>query len=190
MDTLLSSLRRAVRESESRSFPSEGLERAMASLGKAPRFEDEELEDLVESSYGNRRTFVLLAALFPAIDVTGDYHLDHIWPKSRFTPAKLRKAGLEPDAIELFRARVNLAPNLQLLSGPENESKSSRTPASWLAESIGEDDHRSAYLDRHLLPVLSDDIHDFPKFYEERRSMLLERIRGVLADGLKAPAHL
>lgn len=185
LDTLLARLRRGIRDNPGPAFPVEALEKEMAALGKSPTFDVEELEDLVELPFGNRRVFVLLALLYPGIDVNGDYHVDHVYPRAVFTKKNLRDAGLGNDEVEDYRTKVNLLPNLQLLEGSENQSKQAVLPHTWVAEAITDAQHRQEYLDRHDLHDLGTSLTDFGAFYDARRSRLMARLK----DLLRRPTH-
>jgi hypothetical protein len=63
LDTLLAALRRAIKEATNPGFPVTALEKEMAVLGKSLAFGSEEIDDLVETPYGNRRVFPLLGLL-------------------------------------------------------------------------------------------------------------------------------
>ena len=116
-------------------FPSAKLEAAMRARGKSLTFEEEEFQDLVESK---DRTFALLALVFPVVDLrTAKFHIDHIFPKSRFSSQRLRKAGVSDDDIPGFQDRADRLPNLQLLVDEINESKSAKLPKQWMDETFG-----------------------------------------------------
>ncbi|MFO7962071.1 MAG: DUF262 domain-containing protein [Nitriliruptoraceae bacterium] len=180
LDTLLARWRRVIRENPGPKFPVEALEKEMATLGKSPTFDIEELEDLVELPFGNRRVFVLLALLYPGVDVNGDYHVDHIYPRKVFSKRTLRDAGLDAEQVEDYRTKVNLLPNLQLLEGPENQSKQAVLPHEWVADAISDDQHRHEYLDRHDLHELGSSVTDFAAFYDARRTRLMARLEDLL----------
>lgn len=99
LDTLLSRLREALRSS-SGGFPTEQLEAAMTVLGKSLRLEDAEIDELLESRYGRPRTFATLAMLYPGLDLTQAFHVDHIFPRRRFTRHQLAKAGVPADRVD------------------------------------------------------------------------------------------
>ncbi|WP_155723617.1 hypothetical protein [Gluconobacter oxydans] len=44
-------------------------------------------------TYGDKRIFPLLSLLFPFVDMRNQFHIDHIFPISRFSKIKLRQAG-------------------------------------------------------------------------------------------------
>lgn len=184
LDTLLNRLRRAIRQGNGSVFPVDLLEQEMAGLGKAPRFEREELDHLVELAFGDARVFVLLALLYPGINVTGDYHIDHIYPRALFHKRHLRQAGVPEDEMPDYRERMDLLPNLQLLEGPENQSKQDRLPATWLEEQISDPAQREEFRARHDLHELGEGMLDFPAFYEARRQRLEAKLHDLLGEGV------
>ncbi|MHB8762845.1 MAG: DUF262 domain-containing protein [Deferrisomatales bacterium] len=181
LDTLLTLLRDTIEAHGQARFPVDELEAAMARRGKALVFEDEELEELVELKYGEPRTFALLSLLFPFVDFGNHFHVDHIFPRAHFTKPRLRKAGLSEDEVESCQEMRDGLANLQLLDGAANISKQQSLPAEWLATMYPDDDRRASYRDKHLLGQVPDEILDFPKFFEERKARLRERVGALLA---------
>ena len=180
LDTLLTLLRETIQQHGQESFPVEALEAAMARRGKALSFEDEELEELVELRYSDRRSFALLSLLFPFVDLNNQFHVDHVFPRARFTRPKLRKVGLSEDKIDSYvKMRDGLA-NLQLLDGAANVEKQAKQPATWLGEMYADADSRANYCDRHLLGDVPESIAEFDAFYAQRRARLHARIAGLL----------
>ena len=54
----------------------------MAKRGKSLLFGEEEIDELVEMRYGDKRLFALLSLLFPFVDVTNHhFHIDHVFPE-------------------------------------------------------------------------------------------------------------
>ena len=177
LDSLLTALRSIIDTHGSETFPSANLEAAMRARGKSLKFEEEEFEDLVESK---DRTFTLLALLYPFVDLqSSKFHIDHIFPKSRFSSRRLRLAGVADDDVSVFQDRADRLPNLQLLVGEANESKSDTLPKQWIGETL----HAQAateYAKRHDLGVVPADMKGFNVFYEARRDRLLGRLRQLL----------
>lgn len=181
LDTLLTALRKAIKEDHSNGFPISRIERDMARQGKSLVFEDEEINDLVDMRYGDRRLFALLSLLFDFVDLRNSFHIDHIFPRSSFTERKLEQAGVTGDTMEIIGLRDGLA-NLQLLEGRENvEDKRAKMPAEWLAVKYHDDlKSRQDYKDRHMLGDVPDSVVGFRDFYEARRARLRERIEELL----------
>ena len=126
--------------------------------------------------YGDRRLFALMALLFPFVDLRNRFHIDHVFPKSRFTPPQLRTAGVSEDKIETFIDYANRLGNLQLLDGDLNSEKQAKLPAEWLDEHCKDTQARQHYCEQHCLGDVPREIADFAEFYEARRERLQKRI--------------
>ena len=178
LDTLLTALRQVIGRSPS-SFPASELRETMRSRGKSLAFDDDEVDDLTEMRYGDKRTFSLLSLVFPHLDLRQHFHIDHVFPKSRFTPARLRDLGFSEDESARLRDLADRLPNLQLLPGHENLQKRAMLPADWLAN-FASDDLRRSYAETHLLGDVPEHLDGFESFYEARRQRLKERVIELL----------
>lgn len=177
-DTLLAALRGVIDTHGADRFPAEHLEAEMRARGKSLTFEDEELEDLVESK--DHRTFALLSLLYPFLDFRNNqFDIDHIFPKSRFSARHLRGAGLADNDIREFQDRADRLPNLQLLASVENQSKSDQLPRQWITDTL-DAQAASAYVARHDLGDIPADMTGFGAFYEARRDRLRDKLRRLL----------
>lgn len=185
LDTLLSSIRRAINENGQNGFPLDKIETEMTRLGKSLRFQTEELEDLLSLEYGKARTFTVLALLYPGVDVRNEFHVDHVFPRSRFTKRRLAEAGIEARAIDDFIARRDRLPNLQLLPGPDNVQKQQTLPSDWIDQRFPSEGPRGLYLSSNDLDGLPSDLSGFLEFYETRRAVMMTR----LASMLRSPAN-
>ena len=175
IDTLLVTLRRVVREHGDSAFPLDELQSAMSL-----RFDGEEIEDLVATQYGKGRTFPLLALLYPGVNVRNEFHVDHVFPRSRFTPKRLSEAGVAADDIPEFIDRVNGLPNLQLLEGPVNVSKQSTLPLTWAEAQHPDADQRGLYFAGHDLDGLPADMSGFIDFFDRRQGLMVDRLSSLL----------
>jgi hypothetical protein len=181
LDTTLRTARTTITAQQDR-FPVDALDTAFARIGKSLRFEDEELDEMLDETYGHRLTFSVLALLYPHVDFNNRFHEDHIFPRSRFTSKRLREAGVPEDQIEAFRDSVDRIANLQLLEGTPNQEKSAKLPAEWLKEYCPTLDARAVWAERNYVDDLPDQITGFLAFYERRRAKMkakLARILGV-----------
>ena len=156
----------------------------MAQRGRVLEFTQEEIEDLADTGFGDGRLFALLTLLFPFLDLRNRFHVDHVFPASRFTPAHLRNSGIGDEPIETFRDSANRLGNLQLLDGDVNNEKRAKMPSEWLTEHFPDPQTRKAYCDRYFLGEVPVDICDFIGFYETRRLRLQQRSRGIGEFGL------
>lgn len=193
LDTLLRDLRDAIDADGADGFPLEQLESRMAVRGKALAFSVEEIEDLLDAKYGSKRTFAILALLFPHVDTRNVHHVDHVYPHSLLGARKLNQAGLDKADISRIGALRDLLPNLELLEGPQNIGKSDTPPLAW-AEATYEGDGFNAYLSRNELPGLPAGVSEFVEWFGQRREALalrLGQVLGVVAsepvDELTAP---
>ena len=181
LDTLLTAIRSVIGENGDDSFPASSIQEEMARRGRSLIFEDEEIEDLVDMEFNGRLTFALLSLLFPFVDLHNQFHVDHVFPRSRFTEARLRSAGVPDDEIGRFRSSGNRLANLQLLQGAQNYEKSDRMPADWLDQTYsGDPAGRRQYENLHLLGDVPDEMTEFRVFYDARRTRLKEEITRLL----------
>jgi Protein of unknown function DUF262 len=190
LDTLLLRLRDVIRTEGITQFPSDGLEVAMAGLGKSLEFTDAEISELSELRYGSPRTFAVLAMLYPGLDLTKSFHEDHIFPRSRFTRARLTKTGIAEEKIDDYLERVNSLPNLQLLSGLPNIEKQAKLPGEWVAgPHFPSEAARRTYLTENDLGELPLTLEGFLEFYEGRRKRIEGRLRSLLGVAVVEPGH-
>jgi hypothetical protein len=188
LDTLLRDLRDAINSHGESGFPIEQIEARMAARGKRLTFSPEEIDDLLDLTYGAKRTFPVLAMLFPHVDTRNIHHVDHVYPRALITATNLKRAGLEIDAARSMQDRRDLLPNLQLLEGPENIAKKDQQPFAW-ARALYSDDHAyDAYLARNDLPGLPETAADFDTWFVVRRTALGSRLNDLLGLTQSEPA--
>jgi len=181
LDTLLSSIRKVIADAPlSAGFPTDLVETEMARLGKTLKFTEEEIQDLVTTPYSNRRVFALLTLLYPGVDVRNVFHEDHIFPASKFTRSRLRKAGLSEDRVAAYMDMFNRLPNLQLLDGAANVEKQAVLPLDWARKQFPDENARQMYLASHDMHDLPDSLEGFQTFYRARADRMAARLRQLL----------
>ncbi len=180
LDTLLTALREVIRDSGGSDFPAVALRRVMAQRGKTLDFVEEEIEDLADMRLGDRRIFPLLTMLFSHLESRDGSDIDHVFPKSRFTPSRLKAACIAEDQIEASRDNCDRLANLQLLDRSVNNEKRASLPADWLDAHCPDDQARQTYCDRHLLGDVPREIKDFAAYYDTRRQKLRNRIADLV----------
>jgi hypothetical protein len=187
LDSLLAALRDVIDKHGADSFPTAELESRMAARGKGLTFTPEEIEDLLASPYGWADTFVVLALLLPHVNTRNLDHVDHVYPRSLLTAAKLKKAkdlsDEDRDLASWYRDRLA---NLQLLEGPENVAKKDRTPHEW-AKTVFDEQRYATYLDLNALPELPRCVAEFPSWCEERYKLLEQRLATLLSVDMPPP---
>lgn len=181
LDTLLRDLRQTIDDHGAAGFPVAALEERMRSRGKALTFTPADVEELMESlDYGDSLTFSVLALLFPHVNTRNIHHVDHVYPRSLLSAAKLKRSG-KFTGDELDRAlwyRDSLA-NLQLLEGSENSAKKNRLPYEWATSAYSADGYKN-YLELNALPDLPRSLDDYLAWCERRHHLLGERLAALL----------
>jgi hypothetical protein len=114
------------------------------------------------------------------VDLRNQFHIDHVFPISRFTPTRLRRAGVPEELIDEYRENANHLANLQLLEGAFNNEKRASLPAEWLSKKFKDPEERQAYCSRHDLKAVPDEIIGFGPFIKVRRERLKEKITELL----------
>lgn len=180
-DTLLSAVRAAIQSGIGGSFSIDAIEAALLVHGKSLKFSPEELEILLQSEYGKRGTFSILAAAYPALNTHFKFHLDHMFPKSKLTKRKLKNAGVLEEKIDFYLSTFNSLPNLQLMEGVANNAKLDSPFDEWIRPLREKPAEWDQYCKQHLVPGLPDySIARNKEFMEGRRQLLLERLRSEL----------
>ena len=151
LDTLLTALREVIRDSDGSEFPAANLRRIMAQRGKTLDFVEEEIEELADMRLGDRRIFPMLTMLFPYLDSRDGSDIDHVFPKSRFTPTRLKAAEVNEELFDEYRDRADRLANLQLLDRSVNNEKRATLPSDWLGAHCPSTEARKVYCDRHHL---------------------------------------
>lgn len=180
LDTLLGRLRRTISDHGSDGFPSQQIEDAMAGLGKSLRFDEAVVDELTDSPYTDSDTFGLLSILYPHVDPSRPFDIDHIFPGDLLKRKNLREAGLSEDDIERAVAVKDRLGNLQLLPAGENIGKSNRLPLDWAKEQFPDQPGLDGYLQRNDMSDLPADLQGFLDFFEARRGRLRRRLVRVL----------
>ena len=172
-DTTLNNLRNELTSiTDYSTFPYDLLNKK---LGIGSTFSDEEIENLLQTNYKTKYSYLILSILYPNRDwKDSNYHEDHIFPKSEFTPAKLKARKVDYQKIPEFQENYNTILNLQLLTETENLEKSAKDFDSWI--STRDDNYKS----RHCIPVLSSYLFgNFMDFINERKRILQGKLKSI-----------
>jgi hypothetical protein len=181
LDTLHGRLRQCIKTHGAAAFPVHEIESEMANMGKSLRFESTEINELLDLEYGKKRTFAVLAMLYPGLDLTKSHHVDHIFPRSRFYRKRLSQAGVSSDMIDEFVSKADGIANLQLLPGLPNIEKQDKLPHEWLhGPHFVSDAKRTQYVLDNDLDGIPESILGFLDFYDARRKKLEERLKSIL----------
>ena len=144
---------------------------------------DADIDALLTTKKGPQ-TFMLLSLLYPHLKLDAiKFHQDHIHPHSKFTPAELKKLGLNLDQIEKWQDDRDKLPNLQLMEGLVNVSKNATAFEVWLdAKHPQGTTGRASFETQNFIPAgESLKLEDFEKFYEARNDLLKAELKKVLS---------
>lgn len=180
LDTFLGRLRDIVKNHGNLGFPAIEIRAEMNKSGKSLTFETEEIVDLLDVQYGQPLAFSVLSLLFPHLDLSHHFHIDHVYPKSKLSKRELEGLGFSNTKIESMGLMCNQLPNLQLLQGAINVQKQAQEPAQWAQEAFT-DAQRPAYISTNLLGSLPSDPKGFDAFFIARREVLKQRLTTLLA---------
>ncbi|MCQ2672860.1 DUF262 domain-containing protein [Helicobacter pylori] len=131
------------------------------------------IEEMMCSS-SHALVFSILQILYPHLNYkTNTFHIDHIYPKSKFKKNK----KLDKDFYEC----ENHLFNLQLLEGAENSAKKDKDPEVWLKEEYKnqqaiEEYKRKNYID----PTLELEWENIKEFREKREEAIIKTLKEVL----------
>ncbi len=121
------------------------------------------------------KVFPVLQILYPNLNYkTTTFHIDHIYPKSKF---KKENEKLDKD----FYGNYSYIYNLQLLEGTENSAKKDKDPESWLKEEYKNEQAIEEYKKRNYIdPKLKLEWENIKEFREKREEAIIERLKEVL----------
>lgn len=182
LDGVLTRLREVIRTAPpEEGWPVDGLEGALAPIGKSLTFTPAEISELTSLRYGSARTFPVLALLYEGLDLSQEFHEDHVFPRSRFTAARLRREGVPEHRLREYADAVDGLANLQLLPGLVNVEKRDVWPWDWLAAGpFPSAAARTHYAVQNDLDLLPGSLDGFLAFCEARRERLEKRLRVLL----------
>lgn len=170
-DTKLSAIAHSIKES--RTF--EAFNHNLAKHQTWPlKITNDVIEDIVCSS-SDARVFPVLRILYPNLNYkTTTFHIDHIYPKSKF---KKENKKLDKD----FYKWGNCLFNLQLLEGAENSAKKDKDPEVWLKEEYKNERAIEEYKKRNYIdPNLKLEWENIKEFREKREEAIITKLKEVL----------
>ncbi|WP_341475994.1 GmrSD restriction endonuclease domain-containing protein [Helicobacter pylori] len=121
------------------------------------------------------KVFPVLQILYPNLNYkTTTFHIDHIYPKSKF---KKKNEKLDKDFYECG----NHLYNLQLLEGTENQAKKDKDPEVWLKEEYKDERSIEEYKKRNYIdPNLKLEWENIKEFREKREEAIIKTLKEVL----------
>ncbi|WP_390491755.1 GmrSD restriction endonuclease domain-containing protein [Helicobacter pylori] len=169
-DTKLNNIANSIKEA--RTF--EAFNHNLAKHEKNPlKITNDAIEEMMCSS-SHALVFPILQILYPNLNCkTTTFHIDHIYPKSKFKKNK----KLNQD---FYGCRDHLY-NLQLLEGAENSAKKDKDPESWLKEEYKDERAIEEYKKRNYIdPTLKLEWENIKEFREKREEAIIKTLKEVL----------
>ncbi|RVZ12253.1 DUF262 domain-containing protein [Helicobacter pylori] len=170
-DTKLSAIAHSIKES--RTF--EAFNHNLAKHQTWPlKITNDAIEEMMCSS-SHALVFPILQILYPNLNYKNTtFHIDHIYPKSKFKKNK----KLDKD----FYKCENHLYNLQLLEGQENSAKKDKDPEVWLKEEYKDNQQAiEEYKKRNYIdPTLKLEWENIKEFREKREEAIITKLKEVL----------
>lgn len=143
-------------------------------------FTDDSIDNLLWTKYGTGDLLIVLSVLYPWADLKNNFHIDHIYPKSKFTTKKLIKRGIPEDKVSYYIENVNYLGNLQLLEATPNEEKNNKDFDEWLKEAFPNLDQLKAYKEKHYIPDVDLSFDNFEEFLGAREKLIVAALKKEL----------
>ncbi len=166
-DTKLSAIAHSIKED--RTF--EAFNHNLAKHQTSPlKITNDTIEEMMCSS-SHALVFPILKILYPNLNrKTTTFHIDHIYPKSKFNKENKK----------LYECRDHLY-NLQLLEGAENSTKKDKDPEVWLKEEYKNERAIEEYKKRNYIdPTLKLEWENIKEFREKREESIITKLKEVL----------
>ena len=178
-DGILKPVREMIKESGINGFPTAKIIEYFKGTNRTLLFSEDDMVSLLESKHGQGDTLVVLSILYPWTDLRHNFHLDHMFPKSTFTPKRLETKGVPTHRINDFISKCNYIGNLQIIESIPNIEKQAMDFDIWLTDKIPEDEIAD-YKRKHYVPNTDISFSNFDVFFEKRNELLLHELKAVL----------
>lgn len=179
-DNVLRPLRDIIKDNGNKDFPIDEIINKLRGTSKTIVFTSDDIESLLELQYGKADTLTILMLLYPSLDFNNKFHIDHIYPKSKFTKTSLSKKGIQTEKIESYIRHVNDLSNLQLLAAIPNIQKQNDDFEEWFAKTYPTDAEKIQYRTINHMPDMDYSYSNFLEFIEKRKEQLKEQLNLIL----------
>ena len=166
-DNVLTKLRDHIKEDHS-SFPAQKM------LDKNDLTLDGIINDIIDTEYKDKSITMAMSILYPKVNLANNYHIDHIFPQSKFK----KKFFDEKKIIDIafYTDNLNSFANLQLLPASQNQSKNNEFFDEWLKKMSPAD--RETYMKEHYIPTDIDlSFGNFKEFIQKREELIRQRLK-------------
>jgi hypothetical protein len=190
-DSILTSMRDVLDKNITEAtFPLPQIIERYKATNKDLRFDEEYIDSLLDIQHGEGRCRALLHLLFPEMNATEVFHIDHLHPKSKFEKKYLKKMTFLQNDVDLLSfysepKHWNSIANLHLLNDSQNISKNDHFLKEWI-------DDKNIHLTAKDLLVegISLEFSEFKHFYVQRRLALKNRLINRVFMSASLPTEL
>ncbi len=180
-DNVIRPIRRIIKENGKKDFPLGAIIDEFKGKPKSIQFDNVDIDEyLLNLRYGEKETLYTLMLLYPSLDFSNRFHIDHIYPKSNFKKDYLEKQGVTEDELDSYIDAVNNIGNLQLLPAQLNEEKSNTDFNVWFDKLYEQENEKNNYKKTHMLPDMEYTYENFLQFIEQRREIMKNELRALL----------
>ena len=153
-DNVLRPLREIIKSNGNKEFPLDEIINKLRGTSKTIVFTDDDIENLLELQYGRADTLMVLMMLYSSLDYNNKFHIDHIYPKSKFTRTALGKRDVPANQIDEYINQVNDLSNLQMLAAIPNIEKQDKDFSDWFESNYLTDTDKIQYRKINYLPEI------------------------------------
>ena len=179
-DNVLRPIRNIIAENGNKEFPINEIVDRLRGTSKSIVFTKDDIDVLLESKYGKAETLTVLMLLYPSLDFNNKFHVDHMYPKSKFTQKRLLKNGVPSTSINEYMASVNNIANLQLLAAIPNIEKQNEDFNIWFEKTYVTEADRIQYRTIHYIPEMEYTYDNFMIFISKRQDLLRKKLEQLL----------
>lgn len=163
-DTVLGNLRGIIKADNS-SFPAQKM------LDKKDISVESIINEVLDTQYKDKSKDMAIFILYPHINLANNYHIDHIFPQSKFKKKTLSDNNITD--TDFYMNNFNSFANLQLLTAPQNQSKNDKDFDAWLNEKP-----INYNTDDHCIPMdINLSFGNFKEFIQKREELIRQRLK-------------
>ena len=179
-DNVLRPLRDLIDTNGANNFPLDAIVERLRGTSKSIVFTNDDIDMLLEHKYGKGETLTALMLLYPQLDFNNMFHVDHMYPKSKFTKKILRGKGVDENLIGEYMEQVNNIANLQLLAAIPNIEKQNEDFDVWFKKTHPAEAEQIEYRKVNYLPKMEYTYGNFLQFTDERKKLIRKRFEEIL----------
>ena len=183
-DTVLVRIRDVIWENGKNDFPLEKIIDNFRGTSKTIIFSEDDIDEyLLKKKYGSPEILSILMLLYPSIDYSNQFHIDHMYPKSNFSKRKLMTNGVDPKIIPQYMDSVNDIGNLQILPAICNIEKQNMDFDAWLRLRYPTKEEMRECQIKYILPSVEYEYYSYPNyltFIHDRKTIIRYVLRKKL----------